>query len=147
MEFTGKFGELKHMGFDFTRRRGGTYSKDGIRIFRAGCEIEPKDFYDMEIVNYVLDGGEHTIIESPKVDYVAVVLSSSSYDNMYEDVEILPSTDENKKKCRDFTKVLMERDVTESLDDVVYYRNQLLPMKRFNTLKLLHDKGWIELID
>jgi len=143
--FTGQFGKLKDMGFEFSRNRGGTYTKDGVRIFRKGSEIESKVFYDMEIMHYVVGGGEHKVTKSPSGDFITVVLRSSTYDNMYEDVEILPINEENRQKCRDFTDVLLERDSSESLDDVVYYRVQTLSMKRFNTLKSIHDKGWIEL--
>ena len=141
LKFTGKFGELKKMGYRFQRMYAANYmcwNKNGIYIYKKGSDITSGEYDLYQLLTLLQSDSQLLRRDSGRISFYIVYSNDGTFE--YREV-----TEENHRlametldKWRNYNPDTDERPQIMELIGV--------PRRILETLKELEDRGWYELV-
>lgn len=142
LKFTGKYAELKHLGYTFQKLFAGNYmswSKGGVFIFKKGSDVTHGNIDLFKLFKFLETGPEITIRKG-----------NLSFYKFYSDpdsgeYEYYPRTKENSDKFSANMKEWGEWDKDSGDPAPEYMSTEFVSKKLMDQMTELSVRGWIEL--
>ncbi len=145
LKFTGKYAELKKMGYSFQKLYAKNYmqwNKNGVRVWKNGAEITLENINAYKLIKFFRTNPKvRTWNNGKSIGFFKF------YDQDHENYEYLPATDENKKKYSENQAAWgLVQDDCEKENLPPYYSTELVGLELIEQLQEFKDLGWYELV-
>ncbi len=144
VRFTGKYAQLKSMGFSFQKLYASNYmqwAKDGFRIWKKGSDIthDSIDLYKL-IVFLKTNPETRSYNDGERIGFYKFY--SDPDNNVYD---YYPMTDENRQRYKEFMRAFAADDYDEENPPEYLGDTISVSMDVINQLKEWETMGWYEL--